>query len=307
MYCLATARGIRLPYAFLLACLLLTLASSVTEVALLVIDANDFRIDEGSSTTAADIVSFFTYWAIPCLFLSIVHLLRNRQGALRSASNGRLSLAHPCFRAVEWLLVVLMVALGTATAALGAQYNSFLKKLSGPASIGMTGGEIVAALMRKILVVDDVEYSFLAVWYLAIIEAVVLGIFLHRAMRALNIHDKVGATHTGCSEASDMISYMISLQVTSIVVRYVLPLYLLRLICDIIFVVIASPSGLKLVVPRALEAEALATDIIRNVLFTAITSILLSLALGSRYDSSHFSGKSTTRSVFGNPFFLASC
>lgn len=192
VYCVFHARDHRLPYTFLFSALLFDVVSSSASLASLLIYSNGVIFETMSFITAEAVSTFFFFWSMPLLFLSLVSVLRNRYKGLvgEIASVGWNS--YFAFKMVVCGLTCVTVVLGTACAAMD------VVRLR--ARFGVIPPENFNTSRQTLL---NLTYAFNAFWY---VTAVVVGIMagaVHYVMRQLDITDKVGLMKPCLSRSKD--------------------------------------------------------------------------------------------------------
>ena len=202
---LIISRGHRAPYAFLLPTLILTTFGNGANIALetYLNWPSEFYVPTQLIPALDAIQWFFANWAILLLFLSLIAVLRNRETALRVATDDEAGRHNRQFIAAYAILASILFVLGLAGPIVYVvaiqKYNNAINQLDAAAtdypvvSIGPDQLQIWLSQQRKKW--RGIEYAFNSIVVLTGVVITVSTILLWRAGRAAGIRDKVFALH----------------------------------------------------------------------------------------------------------------
>jgi len=254
-------RAHRIPYACLFASLFLYAIGMIMTLAQLIVSSNAAGENRDAFVALTSAAAFFSFWAIPLLFLALVFVFEDRYADVRAITreNTGTDPLRPVRLALQYGLALLMFVLGTTTTALETQRNRMILGLSGTFPT-------VEQISEKSLIETHVYYSFNAFFYASALYLVALTTLVYGSERRRGAFDRI----------------------TKVMALVATPLYVLYAAVCLVFLIIFSPAGINFfpLHIHELEGTDLANDIIVNFLFAAVAAVLLYLGLSNQARSS---------------------
>ncbi|PAV14960.1 hypothetical protein PNOK_0951300 [Pyrrhoderma noxium] len=198
------------------------------------------------------LISFFSLWALPLLFLAFYLLISDRLTNANIVSGGSVPKHNVSVKVAIWGYFAFLMVMATAASAVFVDYMRFLFFPTDFTS---------AELFKKVDTSNNMMYSFNAFF---IFTAVILGTLSVRAytsIRRANLDDKI----------------------IKLLTFVALPVYTVFMLLTLIFTIVFSPSGIKIqdnILPY--ENASLANTILTQGFFLVVSVILTVLGMKPR-------------------------
>jgi len=215
--------------------------------------------------------AFFRLWSLPLLYLSIVLVLLDIHAAVsvpdgyRDRSNSRHLIRH-----VQYGLFGVMMALGTASAALDTWYIRAINR--NPLRIFDSSVAEMKFLEMTVLY-ENMGYAFDAVCTFTALDVFLLALMVHKV---------------SCSSAAQRATRMLTdaAAITKVLLHCAVPLYVCYLLEGLVFVILLSPSvsNSGIFTVGQVESLPLVDDALSDSLFTSIVAVLACVGMSRRLD-----------------------